>query len=137
MYRYADALLIFAEAENEANGPNADAYAAMNAIRNRAGLPSLSGLTQDDFRTAILKERRLELHAEVKRRFDLIRTDGFAEMEADLITVWGADQGSATDYTLIATYGTPWPDHEWLLPIPNSTININSVNGWEQNEGYN
>ena len=138
LYRYADALLIFAEAENEANGPTSDAYAAMNAIRNRAGLASLSGLSKDDFRTAILNERRLELHGEAKRRFDLIRTNGFTEMEADLITVWGADQGSANDLIFYPTYGqVPWPDNEWLLPIPQSQVNINSVNDWYQNEGYN
>ncbi|MGJ8592744.1 MAG: RagB/SusD family nutrient uptake outer membrane protein [Aquaticitalea sp.] len=137
LYRYADALLIFAEAENEANGPTAAAFDALNQIRNRAGLPSLSGLGQDEFRTAVLKERRLELHAEVKRRFDLIRTDGFREMEMDLITVWGSEQGSATDIELNPDYGTaPWPDREWLLPIPESEMNLNSINGWEQNEGY-
>lgn len=138
LYRYADALLIFAEAENEVNGPTTDAYEAMNAIRNRAGLPSLSGLSKDEFRTAILNERRLELHGEAKRRFDLIRTDGFAEMEADLITVWGEDQGSVNDLIFNPDYGTvAWPDHEWLLPIPQSVINVNKVNDWYQNEGYN
>ncbi|MDO6802025.1 RagB/SusD family nutrient uptake outer membrane protein [Wenyingzhuangia sp. 1_MG-2023] len=137
LYRYADALLIFAEAENEVNGPTTEAYAAINEIRNRAGLPSLSGLSQDEFRTAILKERRLELHAEVKRRFDLIRTDSFDEMEADLITVWSTEQGSATDIILNTNYGTHWPDHEWLLPIPQSEMNLNSLNDWYQNDGYN
>ncbi|MDO6597941.1 RagB/SusD family nutrient uptake outer membrane protein [Oceanihabitans sp. 2_MG-2023] len=137
LYRYADALLIFAEAENEANGPTIQAHDALNEIRNRAGLPSLTGLSQSEFRTAVLKERRLELHAEAKRRFDLIRTDGFTEMETDLITVWGIDQGSQTDIILNSNYGSaPWPDREWLLPIPESEMNLNSVNGWEQNEGY-
>ncbi|MGJ8550760.1 RagB/SusD family nutrient uptake outer membrane protein [Winogradskyella wichelsiae] len=138
LYRYADALLIFAEAENESIGPTVEAHSALNEIRNRAGLPSLTGLSQVDFRTAVLKERRLELHAEVKRRFDLIRTDGFTEMEMDLITVWGIEQGSATDIILNANYGTvPWPDHEWLMPIPESEMNLNSLNGWDQNDGYN
>uniref|UniRef100_UPI004047E0C4 RagB/SusD family nutrient uptake outer membrane protein n=1 Tax=Mariniflexile sp. TaxID=1979402 RepID=UPI004047E0C4 len=138
LYRYADALLIFAEAENEANGPNAAAEDAMNEIRNRAGLPSLTGLSKDAFRKAILNERRLELHGEVKRRFDLIRTNGFTEMEADLITVWGEDQGSVNNLIYNPDYGTvAWPDNEWLLPIPQSVINVNRINNWKQNDGYN
>ena len=47
--RYADVLLIFAEAENEANGPTAAAYDAVNQLRVRAGLDNLSGLSKRDF----------------------------------------------------------------------------------------
>lgn len=70
--RLADVYLMLAEAENELNGP-AQAYAPINAIRKRAGLEPLSGLTQEQFRQALMKERALELGGEGHRRWDLIR----------------------------------------------------------------
>ncbi len=72
--RYADVLLLLAEAENEVNGPTTIAYDAINEIRQRAGLEDLSeGLSTADFRTAVRLERRHELYAEFQRRWDLIR----------------------------------------------------------------
>src|SRR5690606_30040452 len=90
LYRYADALLIYAEAQNEADGaPNADAYAAINALRNRAGLSDLTaGLSQADFRTAVWQERRVELNAEFKRKFDLIRTNRLVQETTDINLDW-------------------------------------------------
>src|SRR5215471_7319946 len=72
VYRYAETLLLHAEAENEANGP-ANAYASINAVRARAGLPPLAGLTQAQFRDAVRQERSWELAFESKRLFDLKR----------------------------------------------------------------
>ncbi|MGG7661939.1 RagB/SusD family nutrient uptake outer membrane protein [Dyadobacter sp. BHUBP1] len=72
--RFAEILLIYAEALNEGNGPTSDAYAAVNRVRKRAGLDALSGLSKDAFREAIYLERRLELMFEFQRWFDLIRT---------------------------------------------------------------
>lgn len=72
--RYADVLLILAEAENEINGPTADAYDAINMVRQRAGLDDLdSGLSKEEFRAAVRLERRHELYGEFQRRWDLIR----------------------------------------------------------------
>lgn len=72
--RYAELLLIHAEAENEVNGPTAKAYKSINKIRTRAGLPDLtSGLSKDQFRDSVYFERRLELTYEYQRWFDLIR----------------------------------------------------------------
>lgn len=71
--RYADVLLIFAEAENEANGPTADAYNAVNRLRDRAGMPHLEGLSKEDFREAIRKEWILETTHERIYRFNLVR----------------------------------------------------------------
>lgn len=73
--RYADVLLMHAEALNEAgNGPNAEAFAALNRVRTRAGLPALAGLDYAAFREAVWRERRLEFAFENQRRFDLLRT---------------------------------------------------------------
>jgi len=84
-FRYAEVLLIAAEALNEANGPSAKAYEYINRVRQRArfngtivtdfpaNLPA--GLSKDDFRKAVREERRVELAFEWKRWFDMKRWD--------------------------------------------------------------
>ena len=142
LYRYADALLIYAEAQNEANGaPNGEAYNAINQLRNRAGLGDLTaGLSQGDFREAVWQERRVELNAEFKRKFDLIRTNRLVQETTDINLDWTAEQGSLSDYNNVYTpfYNNRpiWPDNEWLFPIPQSELDLNIENGWEQNQGY-
>ncbi|MFA5815325.1 MAG: RagB/SusD family nutrient uptake outer membrane protein [Bacteroidales bacterium] len=81
--RYAEVLLIMAEAENEVSGPTADGYEAINKVRTRAGLSALAGLSQDDFRQAVYLERRHEFVAECKKWFDLIRTGRFIKAMTD------------------------------------------------------
>jgi hypothetical protein len=80
--RYSDVLLMFAEAENELNGPTTAAFNAINMVRRRgfgkpinAADPSvdLAGLSKDDFFKALVRERSLELGGEGVRKFDLIR----------------------------------------------------------------
>lgn len=73
--RLGEIYLSYAEALNELNGaPNAEAYAAVNKVRNRVGLGDLpDGLSQADFREAVLKERACEFGYEEVRWFDLIR----------------------------------------------------------------
>jgi hypothetical protein len=75
--RFAEVLLIHAEAENELNGPTTKAYTSINKIRKRAGINDLTaGLTKDQFRDSVYLERRLELVAEYHRYFDLTRETG-------------------------------------------------------------
>lgn len=70
--RYSDILLVFAEA----SGPTAEAYAAINQVRNRAGLADLDeNLSADAFRDAVVQERAWELAFEGNRLFDLRRTN--------------------------------------------------------------
>lgn len=70
-YRYAEVLLNYAEAKNEASGPDATVYDAINKIRSRSKLPALEpGLSKDQMRKAIWRERRVELSFENKRYFD-------------------------------------------------------------------
>lgn len=71
--RYADVLLMYAEALNE-NGKTSEALGYLNQVRTRAGLTGYSGLNQTDARDKIFLERRLELGMEGHRWFDLIRT---------------------------------------------------------------
>uniref|UniRef100_UPI0018EC8F45 RagB/SusD family nutrient uptake outer membrane protein n=1 Tax=Pedobacter sp. ASV12 TaxID=2795120 RepID=UPI0018EC8F45 len=88
--RYADMYLVAAEAENEINGPNG-AYMYINAVRKRArvdksdptNVPDLSGLTQDDFRKAVLKERKWEFALEGNTWFDMKRTNTFQLIQAE------------------------------------------------------
>ena len=70
-YRYAEVLLNYAEAQNEAAGPDQSVYDALNAVRNRSNLPDVEpGLTQEEMREVIRSERRVELCFEGKRYFD-------------------------------------------------------------------
>lgn len=70
--RYADVLLMQAEAQNELN-QTTDAGAPLNLVRERAGLPDVNGLSKDAMRAKIFHERRMELAFEGDRWFDLIR----------------------------------------------------------------
>ena len=142
LYRFADALLIYAEAANEvATATDGDSsYNAVNEIRNRAGLEDLpSGLSQQQFREAVWKERRHEFAGECKRRFDLIRTNRLATETQNIKTTWTSAEGSTTNYknvNSLYTGNVSWPDHEWLMPIPQSEIDLNLEYGWLQNDGY-
>jgi starch-binding outer membrane protein, SusD/RagB family len=75
VYRYAEALLLQAEALNEL-GRTGEAYAYVDQVRGRAGLAPLpGGLSQDQFRDAVWHEERVELAFENKRWYQLVRTD--------------------------------------------------------------
>ena len=125
--RYADVLLMKAEALNELNnGPNAEAYDAVNQIRKRARfngtielpiLLDLQGLSYQAFKDALLLERRHEFVGEGHRWFDLVR---FQKLEA-LVPI--AKPGIQ-----------PQPFHV-LFPVPQEEIDLNP-NLLPQNQGY-
>ena len=117
IYRYAEVLLMYAEAENEAVGPDASALAAINQVRARANLPALAGLSQDSLRTAIRSERSFELAFESKRVFDLKRWGEFY----DTLSV-----------DPVATIGIQ-PFHV-LMPIPQYEMDLDPK--LVQNPGY-
>ncbi|MEQ1623627.1 MAG: RagB/SusD family nutrient uptake outer membrane protein, partial [Sediminibacterium sp.] len=91
--RYSDVLLMYAEAENELNGPTATAYTAVNQVRRRgygkaigtadATVDLPTGLSKTTFFDAIVKERSLELGGEGVRKFDLIRWNLLAKKITD------------------------------------------------------
>lgn len=73
--RFAEVLLLFAEAQNEVGGPTQEAYNAFKRIRDRAKLttPALGTYTQTTFREAVWKERWHELCYEQITWFDMVR----------------------------------------------------------------
>lgn len=76
IFRYAEVLLNFAEAQNEFAGPSAEVYKAVEDIRRRAGLVPFAlkaGLTKDQMRDVIRKERRVEMAFEEQRYWDVRR----------------------------------------------------------------
>ena len=116
--RYADILLMWAESLNEL-GQTSAAEAPLNLVRARAGLLNITtGLSKDDFRTAILHERRIELAFEGQRWFDLIRINN-GQYGLDFLHSIG--KTNATSKNL-------------LLPIPQQEIDANP--NLKQNPGY-
>ncbi|MEO7264441.1 MAG: RagB/SusD family nutrient uptake outer membrane protein [Ferruginibacter sp.] len=90
--RYSDVLLMYAEAENEINGPTTSAYNAINMVRRRGYAKAittadptvdLSSLSKATFFLAIVRERSLELGGEGVRKFDLLRWNLLATALAD------------------------------------------------------
>ncbi|KAA1243698.1 RagB/SusD family nutrient uptake outer membrane protein [Aquimarina sp. RZ0] len=83
LLRFTDILLIYAEAQ----GPTPEGYAAVNQVRERAGLPALSdGLSIREFRDKIIEERSFELAFEGNRLYDLRRTN---KVESVLRDIYG------------------------------------------------
>jgi hypothetical protein len=143
-YRYAEVLLNYAEAQNEAVGPDASVYEAVNAIRQRPGtdLPALAaGMTQAEMRAAIKRERRIELVYEAKRLYDLWRwKDAMDEMNKDL---HGMDIRNSVpdDNSGVWVYSYVSLDHSHIFtqkmyfnPIPQAAMDRNTK--LKQNWGY-
>jgi hypothetical protein len=114
LMRYAEVLLDYAEAQGRSGTPDADAYAAVNAVRHRAGLGDLTpGLNSADFTKAVLDERAWEFACEWHRWFDLVRTE----------TVGTANANRAAGE--IPLIGDPNDKAKWLLPVPAGDASIN------------
>jgi hypothetical protein len=74
LMRYADLLLMYAEAKIEANDIDNSVYQAINAVRNRVGMPSVAaGKSQAELRSIVRRERKVELAMEGRRLFDIRR----------------------------------------------------------------
>src|SRR5690606_8098905 len=124
--RYADVLLMYAEAENELSGPD-NAHDALNEVRRRAGAYEFTGanriLDQDDFRQTIREERARELCFEGLRKFDLIRWGIFEQVMRNV----GNDiAGNAPSNLRYAAGGYERVnERQLLLPIPASEMSLN------------
>ena len=123
--RYADVLLMYAEASNEVSGPSAKAYDAANATRTRAQLPNLAGLSKDQFREAVWKERWYELCFENITWFDMVRL-----RKAFNVTTKKFDDYVGHKFT----YGPVITQRELLFPLPTSEVRNNT--NLRQNTGY-
>jgi hypothetical protein len=122
--RYTDALLIFAEAANEAVGPDLtiggfSARQVINAIRTRAGITSTAyadGLGKADMTNLIRNERRLEMCFEEQRFWDLRRWDMIAEMKKPVSGVEVSSDGTTFNY--LEVEGRNYADYQIYGPIP-------------------
>lgn len=131
IWRYAEVLLNYAEAQNEAVGPDESVYAAIKKVRLRAGLPELpANLTKDQMRARIRRERRVELAFEGKRFSDIRRWKTaeaiFAQpLRAMKITLAG---GKPVYEKVNAGGGKIAFDasKNYLMPIPQSVIAQNT-----------
>ncbi|MDQ6482557.1 RagB/SusD family nutrient uptake outer membrane protein [Dyadobacter sp. LHD-138] len=123
--RYADVLLMYAEASNEVNGPSAKAYDAVNATRTRAELPNLTGLSKDQLREAVWKERWYELCFENITWFDMVRL-----RKAFNVTTKQFDNYVGHKFS----YGPVVTERELLFPLPTNEIRNNT--NLIQNKGY-
>jgi starch-binding outer membrane protein, SusD/RagB family len=121
--RYADVLLIFAEADNMANGgPTQAAVDAVNQVIDRANgyqpnpdAPLLTtAMSKDAFDAAVINERNLELCFEYDRYFDVLRKRLLWE-----VTPWARQNFTEDDY---------------LWPIPQVDLRLNPL--LDQNPGY-
>ncbi len=124
--RYADVLLMYAESQNEASGPDPSVYNALNKIRMRVGMPEITpGLSKDQMREVIRQERRIELAGEGLYYHD-IRRWRTAEI------VMNADVWNSKGEVLQSRSFNPQRDYLW--PIHETTIQENPA--LKQNPGY-
>ena len=139
IYRFAEVLLSYAEAQNEAIGPDASVYDAVNKVRKRVLLPDvLPGLTQTQMRDVIRRERRLELSFEDKRWYDIRRWDitvkGPAVLNSPEYGMKISGTQGALTYEKVVVFQNKYSEYMNWLPIPQDLINKNPK--LIQNSGY-
>jgi hypothetical protein len=138
--RYTDVLLMFAEAANEAVGPDGDiggytARSVINAIRDRAGITAqfwVSIQDQAGLAELIKNERRLEMCFENQRFWDLRRWKMTDVMKAPVHGVQISADG--TQYNYVEVESRNYQDYQIYGPIPyGETLKYDMI----QNEGWN
>jgi len=137
--RYADVLLGRAEAINATAGPTAAAYANIDSVRKRAGIPGLTpGLSADAFKDSVFLERRYEFAVEFSGVFDNRRDWPWAKarieqyMPDDSIKKWNAKPFTSSVEKFNAI---PISDKWMLYPIPMHACELNPL--LVQNPGWN
>lgn len=136
LFRLGTVMLDFAESRNEASGPDADVYAAVNAIRARSNMPALAeDLTQDEMRARIRHERRIELAFEDNRFWDVRRWKiGVHAFGRQLHGMRITRVGNELKYERIPIRARVFDEKRHLFPLPQSELNKNP--NLEQNEGW-
>jgi hypothetical protein len=128
--RYADVLLMLAEAENE-NGNQGEAINLINQVRQRAGIADLAaGLSQDQVFDAVVAERIMELTGEGHRYLDLVRW-GLAD---EVLGVGSTIAGGRHPKSLAGESAVFTPGRDELIWIPVPELNANP--NLRQNPGY-
>lgn len=129
--RFADVLLMYAEASNEGSGPTVEVYEAVNRVRLRAGIPALpEGLSQEGMRRAIREERLKELAGEGHLFFD-VRRWRLAHTEDPLFGL----NHEVLDFRGMPTgYIRKFVEKDYLWPIPQQELDINT--NLVQNPGW-
>jgi len=148
IFRLGEIYLNLAEAMNEAYGPTGtpagftmDATTALNMVRTRSavGLPTVSGLSQDELRAAIISERQVELAFEDHRFWDVRRwrlfdTDNVNAVTEDIYGIEITQDNGSFNYSKKLVDDRIWDDKMYLYPIPYNETNINTNLG--QNPGW-
>lgn len=127
LYRYADVLLMYAEASNRATGTQDDmATKAVNDIRARAKLAPIGKMSMADFEHEVWLQRYFELCYENKMWFDMIRT---RKVHNDVTGNWDDFVGHKT------VFGATFQEKHLLFPVPKQEIDVNP-NLLPNNTGY-
>ncbi len=131
LIRFADVLLMFAEATNEVSGPTAAVYDAVNRVRARAGIVALpAGLSKEEMQRSIRLERYKEFLFEGHLYFDVKR---WRTAHTD-DPVFGLNHG-VWDYRFIEVFYTKkFEERDYLWPVPAAEIDLNPL--IEQNPGW-
>ena len=139
IFRYAEILLNYAEAQNEAVGPDASVYDAINQIRKRArggiatDLPA--NLTQDQMRERIRNERRIELAFEEHRFYDVRRWKIGEQIFAKPVTGMRiVKSGTTLTYEPFTVETRVFESKNYRFPIPQSEID--KTTKLIQNQGW-
>src|SRR5690606_12101058 len=136
-YRLGEIYLNLAEAANESSGPTAEVYAAVNAIRARVNMPELpQGLSKEEMRERIHRERRVELAFEEHRIWD-VRRWKILDKTDKLTTGIEWTKNGENDFTgkrIISGRRKSWTDNHLIIPIPLSELILMPL--WEQNPGW-
>jgi hypothetical protein len=123
--RYAEVLLMYAEAKFLVGDTDGTGLKALNEVRTRAQIPTLASMTYQD----IKDERRAEMWGEGERYFDLVRWGDAATVLKDkgkvLYSFYGYKPGT-TEYDIRTTPGGPgWTDKYNTLPFPTTQLGAN------------
>ena len=135
-FRYAEMLLNYAEALNEAQGPITAVYSSINAVRSRVGMPVLPmGLTQEQMRDRIRNECRVEFAFEDHRPWDVRRWMlGETYFNVPLRGLEITNNGGVFTYKSVNLENRVFNSKMYFYPIPQSELNL--MKGWVQNPGW-
>jgi hypothetical protein len=145
LFRYAEVLLGYAEAMNEAYGPDGlgdgstiTAREALTEVRNSAStsLPAITTTDRDEFRDAVKHERRIELAFEDHRYWDLIRwMDAMEVLNRPVRGVEVGKVGEEFSYRVVDVETRTFMPNNYYWPFRRSEI-VNSNGTMAQNDGY-